>query len=79
MNRQTINLQALTLQDRIKQMNDLELWELATSEALAMADSSLLEGLALDEERIREELLAGYRAIKAQGITRNNTDDRNPP
>lgn len=55
-----------TLHERIHSISDIELEELAASEALAMADSSKLEGLALDEEMIREELLAGYHAIRSR-------------
>ena len=46
-------------------MNYIELEELANSEALSMADSSRVEGLTLDQEKIRDRLLAGYRAIRA--------------
>ncbi len=53
-----------TLLERIIGMTDLELEDLATGEALAMADSSRLEGLVLDQERIRSGLLAGYFAIR---------------
>lgn len=51
-------------------MSDVELAELATGEALAMADSSRIEGLILDEEAIRAGLLAGYRKIKAEAQNR---------
>lgn len=54
-----------TLRERLKNMSDSELRQLAAGEALAMADSSRLEGLVLDENRIREELLAGYMEIRA--------------
>lgn len=47
-------------------MSSEELEQLATSEALAMADSSQLEGLTLDKDRIRDELLAGYQLIQSQ-------------
>jgi len=58
-----------TLMERISGMSPLDLADLAKSEALAMADSSRLEGLMLDEERIRTELLAGYIAIlESRGI-----------
>jgi hypothetical protein len=60
----TMNINMPTLYERIIGMNDLELEDLATGEALAMADSSRLEGLVLDQERIRAELLAGYFAIR---------------
>lgn len=59
-------LDVLTLHERITGISDIELEKLAASEALAMADSSRLEGLVLDEEIIREELLAGYRAIQSR-------------
>lgn len=55
-----------TLHERIQKMTDLELEELAESEALAMADSSRLEGLTLDQDKIRKELRAGYRAIRTR-------------
>jgi hypothetical protein len=60
-----MNLQSPTLHERILKMTDLELEELAESEALAMADSSRLEGLTLHQDKIRKELLAGYRAIRS--------------
>ena len=47
-------------------MTEAELEELAAGEALAMADSSRLEGLILDQERIRIELLAGYHLIQSK-------------
>jgi hypothetical protein len=53
-----------TLLERIIGMTDLELENLATGEALAMADSSRLEGLVLVQEKIRSGLLAGYFAIR---------------
>lgn len=53
-----------TLLDRIAGMTPCDLADLAKSEALAMADSSRIEGLMLDEERIRNELLTGYLAIR---------------
>lgn len=46
-------------------MSQIELEALAACEALAMADSSKLEGLVLDQERIRIELLSGYQLIQA--------------
>ena len=58
-----------TLLDRIPRMTQQELEDLADGEALAMTDSSRLEGLTLDYDRIRTELLAGYRAIQEQGIS----------
>lgn len=51
-------------------MTQQELEELATGEALSIADSSRLEGLVLDQERIRAKLLAGYRTIQAQRIAK---------
>lgn len=51
-------------------MSDRELEELAAGEALAMADSSRIEGLILDEEAIRAGLLAGYRKIKVEAQNR---------
>jgi hypothetical protein len=45
-------------------MTPRDLADLAESEALAMADSCRLEGLMLNEEQIRNELLAGYLAIR---------------
>ena len=53
-----------TLLERIPKMTDQELWELASGEALAIADSSKLEGLVLDQDKIRNELFAGYRVIR---------------
>jgi len=60
-----MKLNNLTLRARIKTMSDSELRQLAAGEALAMADSSRMEGLVLDEHRIKEELLAGYLEIRA--------------
>lgn len=54
-----------SLHERIQQMSQMELEALATSEALSMSDSSRIEGLVLDEERIRSELLAGYLRIRS--------------
>lgn len=54
-----------TVLERIPTMTTQELEDLAASEALAMADSSRLEGLLLDQERIRTELLAGYIRIQS--------------
>lgn len=61
-----MDLQNPTLRERIAGMSDEELETLAASEALAMADSSRLEGLVLDQDRIRDELLAGYKEIRRQ-------------
>jgi|GEM_PF-5053711 len=47
-------------------MSQMELETLAASEALAMADSSKLEGLVLDQERICKELLTGYQHIQSK-------------
>ena len=47
-------------------MSNEELEQLAKAEALAIADSSRLEGLILDQERIRIELLAGYHLIQSK-------------
>ncbi len=52
-------------------MTETELEELAEGEALAMADSSRLEGLILDKERIRIELLAGYHLIQSKEKSTN--------
>lgn len=57
-------------------MSDHELGELAAGEALAMADSSKLEGLILDQERIRAELLTGYKRIRNTPHLESNTDDQ---
>lgn len=54
-----------SLHERIREMSQIELEALAACEALAMADSSKLEGLVLDQERIRIELLSGYQLIQA--------------
>jgi hypothetical protein len=62
-----------TLAERIIGMTDLELENLATGEALAMADSSRLEGLVLDQEKIRSGLLAGYFSIR-EGCELTNSD-----
>jgi hypothetical protein len=59
-----MHLQIPTLHERILTMTDEELEELATGEALAIAESSKLEGLLLDQDRIRAELLTGYRIIQ---------------
>lgn len=53
-----------TLLERVSRMTNQELEEMATGESLAIADSSKLEGLVLDQDRIRDELLAGYLAIR---------------
>jgi hypothetical protein len=45
-------------------MSDLELAELADGESLAISNSSKFEGLVLDQDKIRDELLAGYRVIR---------------
>jgi hypothetical protein len=55
-----------TLQERILHMTPMELEELARGETLAMADSSRLEGLVLDQERIHTELLAGYQLLQTK-------------
>jgi hypothetical protein len=60
-----------TLHERIRTMTETELEELAEGEALAMADSSRLEGLILDKERIRIELLAGYHLIQSKEKSTN--------
>lgn len=52
------------LRKRILTMSNDELEQLAKSEALVMADSSRLESLPLDQDRIRSELLAGYLRIR---------------
>ena len=59
-----MNLQIPTLHERIIRMNDVELAELADGESVAIANSSKLEGLVLDQDMIRDELLAGYRIIR---------------
>ena len=59
-----MNLLIPTLHERIVRMNDVELAELADSESLAIASSSKFEGLLLDQDKIRDELLAGYRVIR---------------
>ena len=61
-----MNLNIPTLHERIRTMSDEELEQLAEGEALAIVDSSRLEGLVLDQERIRIELLAGYHIIKSK-------------
>lgn len=64
MSLKTLGLNIPTLAERIPKMNDAELEELAAGEALAISDSCKLEGLTLDRDRIRKELIAGYRAIR---------------
>lgn len=65
-----------TMQERIAAMSDDELEKLATGEALAMADSSRLEGLLLDQNRIRIALLDGYRKIRAAAHSQPTKDDQ---
>ena len=60
-----MHLNMPTLLERIHSMSAGELEQLATSEALAMVDSSRLEGLTLDQDRIREEQLSGYQLIRS--------------
>lgn len=55
-----------TIHERICRMTMQEMEELATGEALSIADSSRLEGLVLDQERIRTEILNGYLLIHSQ-------------
>jgi hypothetical protein len=55
-----------SLRERISTMTDQQLVELADGESLAMADSSRIEGLILDQDRIRRELLDGYWVIRAK-------------
>lgn len=59
-----MNLKIPTLHERIVRMSDVELAELADGESLSIANSSKLEGLVLDQDKIRDELLAGYRVIR---------------
>jgi hypothetical protein len=59
-----MDLQIPTLHERILTMTDEELEDLATGESLAIAESSKLEGLVLDQDRIRAELLTGFRVIR---------------
>jgi hypothetical protein len=47
-------------------MTTQELEQLAHSEALCIADSSRLEGLILDQDRIRIELFTGYHIIQSK-------------
>lgn len=61
-----MHLNIPTLQERILAMSEDELEQLAEGEALAIAESSRLEGLILDQERIRIELIAGYRLIRSK-------------
>ena len=67
----TINSPTLT--ERIICMTDPELENIAMGEALAIADSSRLEGLVLDHEKIQTKLLAGYLAIR-EGYKPPNPD-----
>jgi hypothetical protein len=59
-----MNLKIPTLHERIVRMSDSELAELADGESLAIANSSKLEGLVLDQDKIRADLLDGYRVIR---------------
>ena len=63
---QTSQWEFPTLPERILKMTPHELEELASGEALAIADSSRLEGLVLDQTRIRDELLNGYLFMLSQ-------------
>ena len=56
-------------------MSDQQLEELAAGKALAIADSSRLEGLVLDQQRICSELLVGYKAIRDNSHFQSDTDD----
>lgn len=71
-----MHLNIPTLHERILTMTDEELERLARSEALAMSDSSRLEGLTLDQEQIRNALLAGYKAIRAGTYSPSDTNDQ---
>lgn len=53
-----------TLLERLIKLNEQELHELAEGEATAIAVSSKFEGLTLDHERIRADLLEGFRSIR---------------
>lgn len=61
-----MNLNVPTVHERILTMTFQELEQLAESEALVIADSSRLEGLTLDQEHIRAELLVGYLLIQSR-------------
>jgi hypothetical protein len=71
-----MRLHARTLLERILTMTTDELEQFAESEALAMADSSKLEGLVLDQEHIRMALLDGYRDIRTATHLQSNTHDQ---
>lgn len=60
-----------TLLDRVINMTDQELRELANAESLSIANSSKLEGLELDQIRIHDQLLEGYRAIQNKRVDNN--------
>jgi Fic family protein len=53
-----------TLLERVIKLNEQELLELAEGEATAIAVSSKIEGLTLDYEKIRADLLEGFRIIR---------------
>lgn len=61
-----MNLNFPTVHERILTMTFLELEQLAESESLGIADSSRLEGLVLDQEQIRNELIIGYQLIQSK-------------
>jgi hypothetical protein len=71
-----MHLNIPTLHERILSMTNEELEQLAQSEAFAMADSSRLEGLTLDHERIRTALLNGYKKILATTHFQPDADDQ---
>ena len=53
-----------TLHERLIKLTELELLELADGEAVAIAVSCAFEGLVLDQDRIRADLLEGFRVIR---------------
>lgn len=71
-----MHLNIPTLRERIAAMNDEQLEELADGESLAMTDSSRLEGLVLDQNKIRIALLDGYRKIQVAAHSQSTTDDQ---
>ncbi len=58
-----------TLIERAIKLSDQELQELVEGEAVAITISSKFEGLILDQERIRADLLEGFRIIRNRNMT----------
>lgn len=58
-----------TLLERVIKLTEQELLELAEGEATAIAVSSKFEGLTIDYEKIRADLLEGFRIIRNRNMT----------